>query len=136
MYASTAEIYSQGVNWNNFFLGKNRTQNGLCRFIALFHFGISPWSVISRYQNTAIGDQKIEVAGRSVEEALHTTLLETGKALILTTVFLFFGFLVLLFSQHPTSVIIGVLTSITLFAGMVTELMLAPVLVRWLLKDF
>ena len=72
--------------------------------------------------------------GRSVEEALRTTLLETGKALILTTVFLFFGFLVLLFSQHPTSVIIGVLTSITLFAGMLTELMLAPVLVRWLLK--
>jgi hypothetical protein len=74
--------------------------------------------------------------GRSVEEALRTTLLETGKALILTTVFLFFGFLVLLFSQHPTSVIIGVLTSITLFAGMLTELMLAPVLVRWLLKNF
>lgn len=74
--------------------------------------------------------------GRSVEEALRTTLLETGKALILTTVFLFFGFLVLIFSQHPTSVVIGVLTSITLFAGMLTELMLAPVLVRWLLKDF
>lgn len=72
--------------------------------------------------------------GLSVEEALRTTLLETGKALILTTVFLFFGFLVLLFSQHPTSVVIGVLTSITLFAGMLTELMLAPVLVRWLLK--
>lgn len=72
--------------------------------------------------------------GLSVEDALRTTLLETGKALILTTVFLFFGFLVLLFSQHPTSVVIGVLTSITLFAGMLTELMLAPVLVRWLLK--
>jgi hypothetical protein len=72
--------------------------------------------------------------GKSVEEALRTTLLETGKALILTTVFLFFGFLVLLFSQHPTSVVIGVLTSITLFAGMITELTLAPVLVRYLLK--
>jgi uncharacterized protein len=72
--------------------------------------------------------------GHTVEEALRVTLLETGKALILTTVFLFFGFLVLLFSQHPTSVIIGLLTSITLMAGMVTELMLAPVLVRWLIK--
>ncbi|AEE50944.1 efflux RND transporter permease subunit [Haliscomenobacter hydrossis] len=73
--------------------------------------------------------------GQSVENALRITLLETGKALILTTVFLFFGFLVLLFSQHPTSVVIGLLTSITLFAGMVTELMLAPVLVRWLIRD-
>ncbi|WP_353481082.1 MMPL family transporter [Haliscomenobacter sp.] len=72
--------------------------------------------------------------GHTVEEALRVTLLETGKALILTTVFLFFGFLVLLFSQHPTSVVIGLLTSITLMAGMVTELMLAPVLVRWLIK--
>jgi uncharacterized protein len=73
--------------------------------------------------------------GRSVEEALRTTLLETGKALILTTIFLFFGFLVLLFSQHPTSVVIGVLTSLTLFAGMITELTLAPVLVRILVKE-
>jgi predicted RND superfamily exporter protein len=79
---------------------------------------------------------KIEQArGRTVEEAIRHTLLETGKAMILTTVFLFFGFLVLMFSNNPTSVVVGVMTSLTLIAGMITELTLAPVLVRWLIKD-
>jgi predicted RND superfamily exporter protein len=79
---------------------------------------------------------KIEQArGRSVEEAIRHTLLETGKAMILTTVFLFFGFLVLMFSKNPTSIVVGVMTSLTLVAGMITELTLAPVLVRWLIKD-
>lgn len=72
--------------------------------------------------------------GLSVEESLHITFLETGKAIVLTTVILFFGFLVMLFSIHPPSVTIGLLISLTLFSALVSDLLLIPLLVRWMMK--
>jgi len=42
------------------------------------------------------------------EEALRITFKETGKAICFTTIILFFGFMILLFSIHPPSVTIGV----------------------------
>ena len=73
--------------------------------------------------------------GLDVEEALRTTFLETGKAIVLTTVILFFGFLIMLFSIHPPSVTIGLLISLTLFSALISDLLLIPVLIRWLMKD-
>lgn len=73
--------------------------------------------------------------GKTVEEALHVTFLETGKAIALTTIILFFGFLVMLFSIHPPSVIIGLLISLTLFSALFSDLLFIPVLIRWLIKD-
>lgn len=73
--------------------------------------------------------------GKSVEESLHITFLETGKAIVLTTVILFFGFLVMLFSIHPPSVTIGLLISLTLFSALISDLALIPLLIRWLIKD-
>ncbi len=70
--------------------------------------------------------------GMNVEEALHITFLETGKAICLTTLILFFGFLVLLFSIHPPSVTIGLLISVTLVSALVGDLLLIPPLIRWL----
>ena len=70
--------------------------------------------------------------GNSVEDSLRTTFLETGKAITLTTVILFFGFLVMLFSIHPPSVTIGLLISLTLFSALFSDLLLMPVLIRWL----
>lgn len=72
--------------------------------------------------------------GMTVEEALYTTFLETGKAICLTTVILFFGFLVMLFSIHPPSVTIGLLISLTLFSALIADLMIIPLLIRWLGK--
>ncbi|HMQ46168.1 MAG TPA: MMPL family transporter [Saprospiraceae bacterium] len=69
--------------------------------------------------------------GHGVEEALHITFLETGKAIVLTTVILFFGFLVMLFSIHPPSVTIGLLISLTLGSALISDLLLIPVLIRW-----
>ena len=69
--------------------------------------------------------------GHQVEESLRITFLETGKAIVLTTVLLFFGFLVMLFSIHPPSVIIGLLISLTLASALLGDLLLLPVLIRW-----
>lgn len=73
--------------------------------------------------------------GLLVEEALKMTFLETGKAITFTTIILFFGFLVLLFSVHPPSFTIGLLISVTLIGAWICDLFLLPVLMRMVLKD-
>lgn len=72
--------------------------------------------------------------GLDVEEALRITFLETGKAICLTTIVLFFGFLVMLFSIHPPSVVVGLLISLTLFSALIGDLLLIPVLIRRLMS--
>ncbi len=73
--------------------------------------------------------------GLLLEDALRTTFTEAGKPIILTSVILFFGFLVMLFSVHPPSVTVGWLISLTLLTAVVCDLLLIPVLIRWLLRD-
>ena len=73
--------------------------------------------------------------GLDMEEALHITFMETGKAICLTSVILFFGFLVMLFSIHPPSVTVGVLISVTLFSAVLADLLLLPVLIRKWMRD-
>lgn len=72
--------------------------------------------------------------GKNTEEALQITFRESGKAIVLTTVILFFGFLIMLFSQNPASFVVGLLISVTLFGAMISDLMLIPVMIRWLMK--
>ena len=69
--------------------------------------------------------------GLDVEASLHTTFMETGKAICLTTLILFFGFLVLLFSIHPPSITVGLLISVTLVSALFGDLLLIPILIRW-----
>ncbi len=64
------------------------------------------------------------------EEAMKITFRETGKAIIFTTIILFFGFLVLMFSNSPPSIIVGLLISITLISAVICDLTLLPVLIR------
>lgn len=81
-----------------------------------------------------LGRYKIGLSkGLSKEEALQVTFTETGRALIITTLILFFGFLVLLFSVHSPSTTIGMLVSATLLTALILDLVLLPVLVRKLL---
>ena len=70
-----------------------------------------------------------------MEAALHVTFMETGKAICLTTVILFFGFLVLLFSIHPPSITVGLLISVTLVSALFGDLLLIPILIRWFNKE-
>lgn len=72
------------------------------------------------------------VKGLDREAAMLITFRETGKAIILTSIILFFGFLVMLFSIHPPSVTIGLLISLTLLSAVVSDLLLIPLLIRWL----
>lgn len=72
--------------------------------------------------------------GLSQDESIAVTFRESGKAIILTSVILFFGFLVLLFSVHPPSVAVGLLISVTLASAVLADLLIIPVLLRWLIK--
>ena len=72
--------------------------------------------------------------GLGVEESIHKTFKEAGKAIVLTSIVLFFGFLVMLFSINPPSVTIGLLISLTLASAVVSDLLLIPLLLRWLDK--
>lgn len=71
----------------------------------------------------------------SVEESIRITFEETGKAITFTTIILFFGFLTMFFSNHPPSVTVGILISVTLVGALICDLFLLPVLMRWILKD-
>lgn len=73
-------------------------------------------------------------AGKNREEALRITFLETGKAICLTSIILFFGFLVMLFSVHPPSVNIGLLISLTLLSALLGDMLFIPPMIRWLDK--
>ena len=65
------------------------------------------------------------------EAALLVSYKEAGKAIIFTSIILFFGFLVLLFSSHPPSVTIGSLIAVTLLSALVADLTILPVLIRF-----
>ena len=83
-----------------------------------------------------LGKLKICMAkGLSTEEALELTFKETGRALVITTIVLFFGFMVLLFSIYRPSIIIGLLISATLVTALLLDLLLLPVLIRRVFKD-
>ena len=73
-------------------------------------------------------------SGKSREEAIDTTFKETGKAICLTSIILFFGFMIMLFSIHPPSVIIGLLISATLLSALIADLFLIPVLIRKIIR--
>lgn len=68
--------------------------------------------------------------GMSMEDSLKVCYTETGKAIAITTVVLFFGFLVLLFSNSLPTNIVGMLISVTLVAALVFDLYLLPILIR------
>lgn len=70
--------------------------------------------------------------GMEREEAIKITFVETGKAIVLTSIILFFGFLVMLFSIHPPSVVVGLLISLTLLSALISDLLLIPVIIRWM----
>lgn len=75
-----------------------------------------------------------KLKGLDMEAALRITFMETGKAITLTSIILFFGFLVMLFSIHPPSVTIGLLISLTLFSALIGDFLLIPLLIRLMMK--
>ncbi len=73
--------------------------------------------------------------GNDMETALKATFTETGKAIVITSLILFFGFLILLFSKTPGIVFVGLLVAGTLLSAVVADLLLIPLLIRTFLKE-
>ncbi|TLP71245.1 efflux RND transporter permease subunit [Maribacter sp. ACAM166] len=81
-----------------------------------------------------LGKYKLGITqGLSKEAALEKTFVQTGRALVITTIILFFGFMVMLFSIHQPSITIGLIISVTLVTALILDLLLLPVLLRKLL---
>ncbi len=73
--------------------------------------------------------------GEHVDKALHSTLIETGKPVVISTIILFFGFLVMIFSIHPPSRTVGKLIAVTLVTALMSDLFINPILLRLWIKD-
>lgn len=68
--------------------------------------------------------------GLDQETAIQKSIMETGKAIIFTSLVLSLGFLVMVFSYNPPTYTIGILISATLFSALICDLFLLPVLLR------
>ena len=72
--------------------------------------------------------------GHDVKRAIKTTLEETGKAIIITTIILFFGFIVLMHSEMKGVFYQGLLVAIMLLTALIADLFLLPVLLIRFIK--
>jgi predicted RND superfamily exporter protein len=79
---------------------------------------------------------KIELSkGQNVDNAIRTTLRETGKAIVITSIVLLFGFMILLHSDMKEAYYQGLLVSFMLITALLGDLFLLPVLIRYLIRD-
>jgi uncharacterized protein len=74
-------------------------------------------------------------AGFSPLRAFRKTYFETGKAVFLTTLILVGGFICLILSDFQSIFLFGMLTAITLFIALLSEIFLLPVLLTFLFKS-
>ena len=83
-----------------------------------------------------LGKLRLELAkGRSIPMAMRRSYKSAGKAVIVTSLMLISGFVGLAFSDFGSIYYMGLLVSITLFLAIITDLLLLPVLVLWLLPN-
>lgn len=66
--------------------------------------------------------------GKSLIYSLKRTYLSTGKAIVITTLILCGGFISLIFSDFKSTFLIGTYVGLILFAAVITDLLLLPVL--------
>jgi predicted RND superfamily exporter protein len=71
----------------------------------------------------------------NVEQSIRNTINITGKAIIITSVILFFGFISLSFSQFTTTAYIGILMSSTFISALLSEFYITPIFLRWFIKN-
>ena len=71
--------------------------------------------------------------GRPMEEAIHISMLGTGKAIVLTSIILIGGFLTLSTSQFQSSTYMGILISLSILGALIADLIVLPSLLHgWL----
>jgi len=74
------------------------------------------------------------INGKTQTEAVQRTLQETGKAIIFTSILLFFGFFNMIFSVNPPTFAVGLLISVTLISAVICDLILLPALIIRFMK--
>jgi predicted RND superfamily exporter protein len=67
---------------------------------------------------------------KDIEKSIKITFMETGKAIIFTTIILFLAFLVMLFTAQPLTKVVGLLLSVTFIVAVLCDLYLIPILLR------
>jgi predicted RND superfamily exporter protein len=83
-----------------------------------------------------LGRLKLERSkGKHVIYALKRTYISTGKAVVVTSLILSAGFMTLIASGFESTFLFGLLVSITLLIAVLTDLLLFPLLVIWLIKN-
>jgi len=68
--------------------------------------------------------------GGHVKSAVFTSVRETGFSMIYTAIILFFGFIVFMLSSFEGTYYLGLLTSITIVAACLTNLILLPAILN------
>ena len=80
-----------------------------------------------------VGKLKIELGkGKSRLYALKRAYLSTGKAIVVTSIILFTGFMALVSSKISTNFYIGLLISLALIFALIADLLVLPALFLWL----
>ena len=79
--------------------------------------------------------QELKANSHDMNYAILTSLRETGLGIFYTSVILFFGFIMFVFSQFGGTKALGLLVSITILVGMVTNLIILPSLLLSLQKQ-
>ncbi len=78
---------------------------------------------------------KIELKyGKRLQEALEITYLQTGRAVIITSIIITAGFACLLFSDFKSNFYFGLLITITMLIAVVCDLLLLPILIKRIIK--
>mgnify|MGYP003309603885 FL=1 len=72
--------------------------------------------------------------GLNAENAVHYAFSTVGKAMVTTSIILILGFLVLMLSTFQVNVTFGLLSAITIGLALITDFLLLPPLLMWLVE--
>lgn len=78
--------------------------------------------------------QELSKNDDNISETVHRTIHDTGLSIIYTSLILIAGFGVFILSRFDGTKSLGLLTSMTLFIAMITNLILQPALLLWMDK--
>lgn len=74
------------------------------------------------------GYQRYRLAGSSPREARAATVTHIGPAIVLTSLILFFGYVLMVFASLKTVMLFGLLTALAIMASLYSHLVIFPVL--------
>ena len=73
--------------------------------------------------------------GKSVKESVDETMLGTGRAMVATTIVLSLGFFVYMFASLSNLVNFGILTGGAIIIALISDIVLAPALLKLMSKE-